>query len=189
MNAVPQLQEVIHLNGVNVTAMFDTIDAVKIDNELAKFRFRASNQWIDGSINRSKIKGFYGCREEDATRNEAFVLDADEPRVLLGEDKAANPAEYLLHALISCLTTSTVFHAASRGIEIQAVDSKIEGDMDLRGFLGLSNEVRKGFEAIRVRMRFKTDAAPMLLYELAQHSPIHDVVSKSLPVALTIETC
>lgn len=188
MNAVPQLQELTHVNGVNVSAMFETIEAVKQDKELAKFRFRASNQWVDGSINRSTIQGFYGCSAEDTTRDEPFVLDADEPRVLLGEDKAPNPAEYLLHALASCLTTSTVYHAAARGIEIEAVDSKLEGDVDIRGFLDLSKDVRKGFESIRVRMRFKTKAAPMELYELAQFSPIHDVVSKSLPVKLMIET-
>jgi uncharacterized OsmC-like protein len=188
MNAVPQLQELFHVNGVNVSALFDTIDAVKEDSELAKFRFRASNRWVDGSHNRSTVKSFHGCKSEDVTRTAPFVLGADEPAILLGEDKAANPAEYLLHALISCLTTSTIYHAAARGIEIEAVESQLEGDMDLRGFLGLSNEVRKGFQAIRVHMRFKTNAAPMVLYELAQHSPIHDVVSKSLPVRLKIET-
>ncbi|HKY02623.1 MAG TPA: OsmC family protein [Burkholderiales bacterium] len=188
MNAMPQRQELVHVNGVNVAAMFDTIDAVKQDKELATFRFRADNRWVNGGYNRSTIKSFYGCRAEDTTRSAPFVLAADEPPVLLGEDKAANPAEYLLHALAACLTTSTVYHAAARGIEIEAVDSQLEGDMDLRGFLGLSSEVRKGFECIRVRMRFKTQASPEAIFELAQYSPINDVVSKSLPVKLTIET-
>ena len=188
MNAVPQPQELTHVNGVNVTAMFETIEAVKQDKELAGFRFRAENRWIDGSSNLSTIKSFYGCKAEDTTRRAPFVLAADEPPILLGEDKAPNPAEYLLHALASCLTTSTVYHAAVRGIEIEAVDSRLEGDIDVRGFLGLSNEVRKGFESIRVNMRFKTKASAETLLELAQFSPINDVVSKSLPVKLNIET-
>jgi uncharacterized OsmC-like protein len=181
-------QEPTIVNGVNVTGIFETIDAVKADTELAKFQFRASNTWIDGGHNRSTIKGFYGCRAEDETRSEPFVLDADEPSVLLGQDRGANPVEFVLHALASCLTTSMVYHAASRGIVIEAVDSTLEGDLDLRGFLGISNTVRKGYQRIRVRMRVKTDASPQKLRELAQFSPVYDVVSNSVPVEVVVET-
>ena len=175
-------------NGVNVTALFETIDAVKNDSGLANFQFRAENRWIDGGYNRSTIQAFYGCRDEDQTRSEPFVLDADEPPVLLGEDAGANPVEYVLHALAACLTTTMVYHAAARGIEIEAVDSALEGDLDLRGFLGLSDEVRKGYHDIRVRMRVKSDASPATLRELAKFSPVYDVVSNSLPVQVIVET-
>lgn len=175
-------------NGVNVTALFDTIGAVKNDPALAEFQFRARNQWIDGGHNRSTIQAFFGCRAEDTTRTEPFVLDADEPPVLLGQDAGANPVEFVLHALAACLTTTMVYHAAARGIVIEAVDSTLEGDLDLRGFLGISNDVRKGYRQVRVRMRVKSAAAPRLLRELAQYSPVFDIVSNSLPVDVVVDT-
>jgi len=175
-------------NGVDVTALFETIDAVKHDTGLAEFRFRASNQWLDAGHNRSTIQGFYGCRAEDTGRAEPFVFDADEPPVLLGQDAGANPVEYVLHALAACLTTTMVFHAAARGIEIEAVDSELEGDLDVRGFLGLSDEVRKGYREIRVNFRVKSTASSSTLSELAKFSPVYDIVSNSLPVEVRVET-
>lgn len=182
-------QKPVLTNGVDVTALGDTIKAVSADPGLATFRFRAENAWIDGGHNRSTIRGFYGCRMEDTSRSEPFMLDADEPAVLLGRDAGANPVEYVLHALAGCLTTTMVYHAAARGIVIEAVDSTLEGDLDLRGFLGLSNKVRKGFETIRVRMRVRSDADPAKLRDLAQFSPVFDIVSNSLPVEVVVETC
>lgn len=181
-------QESVHTNGVDVTALFDTIAAVKQDRELAKFQFRARNQWLDGGHNRSTIKAFHGCRAEDTNRSAPFVLDADEPPVLLGRDAGANPVEYVLHALAACLTTTMVYHAAARGIEIRAVESTLEGDLDLRGFLGVSNDVRKGFHDIRVLMRVQSKAAAETLRGLAQYSPVYDIVSNSLPVQVVVET-
>lgn len=180
--------EPVILNGVNVTGVFDTIKAIKADEGLARFQFRAKNGWIDGEHNRSTIQGFHGCRMEDESRAEPFVLDADEPPVLLGQDAAPNPVEFILHALAACLTTTMVYHAAARSIAIEAVDSALEGDLDLRGFLGISNDVRKGYEKIRVRMRVKSDARPEALRELAQFSPVYDVVSNSVPVDVMVET-
>lgn len=182
-------QQHADLNGVNLPALFDTIAAVKQDPGLAEFRFRASNRWIEGGHNQSTIQSFYGCRTEDRTRTAPFVLDADEPPVLLGQDAGANPVEFILHALAACLTTTMVYHAAARGIEIGAVDSTLEGDLDLRGFLGISDEVRKGYREIRVNMRVNSDAAPATLKQLAQFSPVYDVVSRSVPVEVRIETC
>jgi uncharacterized OsmC-like protein len=181
-------REPVVLNGVNVTGVFETINAVKADAELASFQFRAHNTWIDGGHNRSEIQGFYGCRAEDETRTKPFVLDADEPPVLLGRDLGPNPVEFILHALAACLTTTMVYHAASRNITIEAVDSTLEGDLDVRGFLGISQEVRKGYHHVRVRMRVKSQAKPEVLRELAMFSPVYDVVSNSLPVELVVET-
>jgi uncharacterized OsmC-like protein len=181
-------QDPVFMNGVNVTGVFETIDAIKADDGLAKFQFRASNEWLDGGHNRSTIKGFYGCRMEDETRTQPFVLDADEPPVLLGQDAGANPVEFVLHGLAACLTTTMVYHAAARGIEIEAVESALEGDIDLRGFLGISDEVRKGYHDIRVRMRVKSQAEPQTLRDLAEFSPVYDVVSNSLPVDVVVET-
>lgn len=192
MNAQPALQtrqtRPTVTNGVDVTALFDTINAVKADTALAQFKFRASNRWLDGGHNRSTIQGFYGCKAEDTTRTKPFILDNDEPPVLLGRDAGANPVEYILHALAGCLTTTMVYHAAARGIEIRAVESALEGDLDLRGFLGLSKEVRKGYQVVRVNMRVKSDAKPEMLRELAQFSPVYEMISRALPVEVSIET-
>lgn len=188
MNAQPAMQQPATMNGVNVTALFDTIKAVKADTALAHFQFRASNRWIDGGHNRSTIQSFFGCKSEDTMRAKPFVMDNDEPPVLLGADAGANPVEYILHALAGCLTTTMVYHAAARGIEIKALESALEGDLDLRGFLGLSSEVRKGYQAIRVKMRVQSDAKPQMLRELAQFSPVYDMVSRSVPVDVIVDT-
>jgi uncharacterized OsmC-like protein len=182
------LKEPVIMNGVSVTGIFDTIAAVKADAGLAEFKFRARNQWIDGGHNRSTIEGFYGCRQEDSSRKKPFVFDASEPPVLLANNEGANPVEFVLHALAGCLTTTMVYHAAARGIKIEAVDSKLEGDLDLQGFLGISDKVRKGYREVRVTMRVKSNARPEFLRGLAQFSPVFDIVSNSLPVVVTVET-
>lgn len=176
------------VNGVDVTALAETIDAVKANAEIAKFNFRASNAWMGGDRNRSTIKEFTGALTEHRTGVQAFIADNGEPDVLLGDDAAPNPVEWLLHALIGCITTSTTYHAAARGIVIEAINSEIEGDLDLRGFLGVSDQVRKGYSNIRVRMRVKTKAAPDAIEALTQMSPVLDVVSRSVPVAIHVET-
>lgn len=177
------------VNGVNVTALMDTIEAVKQTPEIAAFRFRGSNTWLGGDHNRSTFKQFYGAGGEQRATASGFVLDNGEPEVLLGSDEGANPAEHLLNALMGCLTTTMTYHAAARGIEIKSIETEAEGDLDLRGFLGLSDTIRKGYQSIRVRMRVKSDADAARLRELAQFSPIYDIVSNSVPVDLAVETC
>ena len=174
-------------NGVNVTKLFATIGAVKENPEIAKFQFRATNQWIKGGHNRTSIKGFYGACSEDTTRTEPFVLDADEPPILLGKDAGPNPVEYVLKALASCMTTTMVYHAASRGIAIEEVESTLEGDLDLQGFLGIKKEVRKGFQNIKVSFKVKSDGDTKLLEQLAKNSPVFDIVTNPVPVAVTVE--
>lgn len=180
-------QQPIVRNGVDVTALFETIDAVKGNPDIAQFQFRARNRWMGGDHNRSTIDGFYGACQE-MRHGEPFELDNGEPAVLLGADRHPNPVEYVLHALVGCLTTTMVYHAAARGIGIERVDSRLEGDLDLRGFLGLSDKVRKGFHTVRVHMRVKSSATAAQLRELAQFSPVFDIVSNSLPVEVEIET-
>jgi uncharacterized OsmC-like protein len=174
-------------NGVNVTQLISTIQAIKEKPDLAKFKFRATNEWMDGTQNVATIASFYGaCSETE--RPEPFRFLADEPPVLCGKDQGANPVEFLLSALSMCVTTSIVAHSAARGIEIDAVESNLEGDLDVRGFLGMSATVRKGYEVIRMRLRVKTNGSAELLRQLAEYSPVFDVVSRSVPVDLTIET-
>ncbi|HJR76888.1 MAG TPA: OsmC family protein [Nitrospiraceae bacterium] len=176
------------INGVNTEQMGATVQAVQKDPALATFRFRASNTWINGGHNRSMIKSFYGAGAEDTVRTKPFVVGAAEPPVLLGEDQAPNPAEYVLHALAACLTTSLVYHAAARGIRIESMESQLEGDLDLRGFLGLSDDVRKGFQEIRATFTVKSDATKELLEKLAKFSPVYDTIANPVPVSISIKT-
>jgi uncharacterized OsmC-like protein len=166
-----------------------TIDAMKEDSELAQARFRLSNKWISGGHNQSIVDGFYGAKQE-LRHASTFKLDADEPAVLAGTDKGANPVEHLLNALAACVTTSMVYHAAGRGIAIEALESELEGDIDLRGFLGISDTVRKGFQNIRITFRIKTrePVDTVLLKELTTFSPVLDVASNGTPIDIAIET-
>jgi uncharacterized OsmC-like protein len=175
-------------NGVDVGQLMNVIGSIEADIDYAKFQWRASNQWIDGELSRSEIKGFYAGNEEDTSRDEAFTLLADEPPIASGENRAPNAMEYLLHALASCLTGTLVNHASVRGIEIEAVDSSYAGDMDVRGLFGLAEDVRKGFSKVAVNMRVKSEASVEELTELALFSPVYDVISNSLPVDFTLTT-
>jgi uncharacterized OsmC-like protein len=180
------------INGVNVEQLFTTIDAIKDNPGLAKFKFRASNEWVNGGHNRTAIKDFYGAGQEDTTRQQTFVFDNDEPTVLLGEDNGANPVEFVLHALAGCLTTSLVYHAAAQGIRIEAVESKFEGELDLRGFLGMSEDVRNGYQNIRVTFKIKADAPEEKLKELCElaqkRSPVFDIITNPTPVSVQLAT-
>lgn len=183
------MTEPVICNGVNVTALMETIAAVKATPAIARFNFRATNTWMGGEKNRTTMKDFTGALQEHRTSAEPFVFDNGEPEILLGADMAPNPVEWLLHALIGCMTTTTAYHAAARGIEIRSIASAIEGDLDLRGFLGLSDKVRKGYSEIRVRMRVGTSVDVETVRALTTMSPVFDVVSKSVPVRVEIETC
>ncbi len=132
-----------NVNGINVDQLFSTIEQVKANPEIARFQFRAKNTWIEGTHNRATVKDFYGALKEDDSRD-SLVFEIDEPPVLCGRNLGANPVEYLLVALSGCLTTSLIAHAAARGIEIKKVESRYDGDLDLQGFLGISEEVYYG---------------------------------------------
>lgn len=175
------------VNGVDLDQMMQTIDALKRDSEAAQFTFRAHNKWMGGTLNRTTIKDFYGMGGEDESRTESFELLADEPPALAGENRGANPVEYLLTGLAGCLMTGLVAHAAARGIVIEEAECELEGDIDLRGFLGISSQVKKGYEDIRVSFRVKSDASSEELMELCQFSPVFDTVSNPTPVSIDIQ--
>jgi uncharacterized OsmC-like protein len=175
-------------NGVDTEKLFATLDLIKDQPELARFQFRATNRWISGAHNRSTIKGFYGAGAEDASRAEAFQLDAGEPAILLGADTGPNPAEYVLHALAACLTTSIVYTAAARKVRLTAVESTVAGDLDARGAFGLDDAVRNGFERIAVSFRVTGDAPEGKLREIVERarerSAVYDMVTNGVPVAV-----
>jgi uncharacterized OsmC-like protein len=179
-------------NGVDTATMFATLDAVKAEPSLGRFQFRARNEWIDGSHNQVTIRDFYAAGQEDTSRSQTFTIDAGEPAILLGTDTGPNPAELLLAALSACLTTSVVYVAAARGVKLTAVQSTVEGDMDVRGALGLSDEVRNGFESIRVTFEVEGDAPAEKLQEVVgraqQRSAVFDMVTNGVPVSVEAVT-
>jgi uncharacterized OsmC-like protein len=174
-------------NGVDMDVLWKTINAVKEEPSLGKSKFRVHNKWLKGGYNKTTVSDFYGAGQENSHK-QTFALEADEPEILAGKDLAANPVEQLLHSLAACLTTSMVYHAATRGIEIEELESHLEGELDIRGFMGLSSDVRKGYQNIRVTFRVKTDSENVeRLRELAEFSPVFDVVSNGTSVDLNIE--
>jgi uncharacterized OsmC-like protein len=176
------------LNGLDTRKMAETVTALKADPTLARFEFRARNRWVSGGENRSVIKDFYGAGAEDASRPEAFEFTNGEPPVLLGHNEGANPVEFLLHALAGCVTTTTVLHAAARGIEIEALSTRLVGDIDLQGLLAL-DDVPAGYQGIRIEMDIKAkNASDAELDELIgfarAHSPVCDTVCRPVPVTI-----
>lgn len=178
------------VNGVNVDELFGTIDAVKKSPVIATFRFRADNQWMDGGHNRTTIKNFYGT-QKDLKHDKPFVLDADEPPLLLGRDLGPNPVEYVLTALAACVTTTIVYHAAARGIAIRSLESRLEGDLDLQGFLGLRDDIPRGYKEIRMYVKIDADAPPEKLEEIVKlgpsYSPVFDTITRSVPVHVRLD--
>jgi uncharacterized OsmC-like protein len=178
------------VNGVAVDKLFETIDVIKEKPEIAKFKFRAKNKWVHGGHNHTTITDFYGALE-DHPHEKPFALDADEPPVLLGQDKGPNPVEYALKALAACVTTSLVYHAAAKGIEIRGVESRLEGDLDLRGFLGLSEEIPVGYENIRMYFKIDADVSEKEKEHLIQmgqkYSPVFNTISNATPVSVQLD--
>jgi uncharacterized OsmC-like protein len=179
-------------NGVDTEKMFATLDLIKDQPELARFQFRATNRWLGGAHNRSTIKDFYAAGGDDTSRGTAFEIDAGEPAILLGTDTGANPAEYLLHALAACLTTSIVYVAAARKVELTSVESTLTGDMDVRGALGVDPEPRNGFERIGVSFRVTGNAPVETLREVVERakarSAVYDMVTNGVPVVVDVST-
>jgi len=176
------------INGLDVQAAHDTINAIKSDKSLAKFQFRAKNRWISGGTNQSTIRDFYGAGREDKSRDEDFVFVNGEPPILLGNNEGGNPVEFLLHALAGCVTTTFVLHAMARGINIRELSIQLEGDMDLQGLLGLDDSVSPGYEEIRIKLDVKADCSDEELNDLLayaeQHSPVCNTVCRPVPVKI-----
>jgi uncharacterized OsmC-like protein len=190
MQQTAKKQKPLSLNGVNVSQLFGNIDAIKDAPVLGKFKFRANNKWINGGHNQTTIDNFHGIQQEH-DHADPFKLDADEPPLLLGEDIGPNPVEYALTALAACVTTALVYHAAAKGIKLNAVESRLEGDIDLRGFLGISDDVRRGYENIRIYYKIDADVPDEELEELIQmgtkYSPVFDTFTNPVTVTAQLE--
>ena len=178
------------VNGVNVDQLVGTVNAIKANPALARFTFRARTEWAGGGHSRTKIQGFYGAGAEDNSRAQPFFLEGDEPPVLLGQNAGPNAVEAVLHALASCLAVGFVYNAAAQGIQVDALTFELEGDLDLRAFLGLTDTVRPGYEGIRLTYFVRADAPRQQLEELCDYvqrtSPVLDILRNPVPVTLRL---
>jgi uncharacterized OsmC-like protein len=178
-------------NGVDTAILFATLDAVKAAPEAARFQFRAANEWLSGTHNRSTIDGYFGVGEE-RTHERVFTFDADHPAVLVGRDNGPTPVEYVLHALAACLTAGLANIAAARGVRLTSVTSTVVGDIDLNGILGLNPNVRNGYEKIALRFTVKGDAPADVLKSIVeqsrQRSAVFDIITNQVPVSIDVAT-
>ena len=178
-------------NGIDTAQVYGTLDVLKAHPEAARFEFRVSNRWIDGTHSRSTIQSLWGAGAEDTSRSEPFIVDASEPPVLFGHNEAPNPAEFLLHALAGCLTLTIVNVAAACKVELTEVSSTLTGVLDARGATGLDDSYRNGFERIEVAFTIRGDASPEKLREVVERaqarSVVYDMVTNGVPVAVTAD--
>ena len=182
-------RERVPLNGVDTPTLFGTLDVVKGQPELAKFQFRARNRWQNGTLSETTISTFSGAGGEHAHKT-TFRLNGDHPAVLVGEDRAPLPIEYLLHALASCITGGIANIAAARGVALTEVESTLEGDINLLGIFGMSKDVRNGYQGIRASFSIKGDAPPEKLQEIVEQSrarsAVLDVLTNGVPVSMSV---
>jgi uncharacterized OsmC-like protein len=178
-------------NGVDTATLFATLDAVRAAPQAAKFQFRARNEWISGTHNRSTVDGFFGVGEE-RSHERTWVFDADHPAVLVGHDNGPTPVEFVLHALAACLTAGLANIAAARGVRLTEVRSSVAGNIDLNGILGLDPAVRNGYEQIAVHFTVRGEAPPEKLREIVEQSrarsAVYDIITNQVPVSIDVET-
>lgn len=177
------------LNGVNTPVLFATIDAVRGTPSLGAFQFRARNRWVEGTCSDTTIEGFAGAGGEHQ-HQATFSYRADHPAVLVGADRGPTPVEFLLHALASCICSGIGNIAAARGVRLTSVESTIEGDIDLRGILGISKEVRNGYQQLRLKVAIAGDAPQDVLDRIVEQakarSAVYDVLTSGVPVELSV---
>lgn len=178
-------------NGIDLEQLTATVEALGDDEKLGTFTFRASSRWKDGTHNLGEIGRFIHAGEEDDSRAAPFELEGDEPPVLLGDNHGPNAVELVLQALGFCYAVGYVANAAARGIELSRMDYEVEGDLDVRSFLGLDGP-RPGFTQIRVTGRVASpNATEEQLAELCNYvqetSPVRDVIANAVPVHTSLE--
>lgn len=176
-------------NGVNVEALLGARQALEKAPEAAQFKWRASCEWLNGTHSRSSISSFFGLGAEQ-TRSKSFAVEADHPEVFAAEDHAPTPVELVLSGLASCLMAGVAAVAQRRGFQLHSVKATIEADMDLYGILGIDDEVRNGFGAIRVHFDIKADASEddikALVAQSQKRSAVFDIVTNPTSVFVTV---
>ena len=176
-------------NGVNVEALLGARKALSEAPEAAKFNWRASCKWVNGTHSNSIVQNFFGLGGEQQHRTE-FSFDADHPEIFASEDKGATPVEYVLVGLASCLTAGIAAVAQNRGIQLRSVSATIEGSMDIQGILGIDRDVRNGFDGITVKYQIDADATPdeikALVAQSQKRSAVFDIVTNPTNVSVEV---
>ena len=176
-------------NGVNVEALLGAREALTGMPEAAKFNWRASCKWMNGTHSRSSVQGFFGLGEEQNHRTE-FSFDVDHPEIFASEDNGATPVEYVLVGLASCLTAGVAAVAQNRGIQLRSVEAKLEGSMDIQGILGIDSDVRNGYDDIKVTFDIDADASrkdiEALVAQSQKRSAVFDIVTNPTNVTVAV---
>ncbi len=179
------------LNGIDTDQLVATVNAIKENPDIARFQFRTDTEWVSGGHSRSSAQGFFGAGTEDGSRKKPFIIEGDEPPVLLGSNTGPNAVEAILASIGSCLAVGFVYNAAAQGIKVKSLKFTIKGDIDLHGFLGLSEEIRPGYQNISVSYKINSDAPREKIEELCEYvqrtSPVLDMIRNGLPVSVTLE--
>ena len=175
-------------NGVNVEALLGAREALTEAPEAARFQWRASCVWKNGTHSHSTVEGFYGLGEEQSHKT-VFNFDADHPELFASEDNGATPVEYVLVGLASCLTAGVAAVAQHRNIQLRSVTATLEGGMDVQGILGIDSDVRNGFDGIKVSFKVDADASEKdikaLVAQSQKRSAVYDIVTN--PTNVTVE--
>ena len=175
-------------NGVNVEALLGAREALTATPEGAKFTWRATCKWVNGTHSRSTIKGFFGLGEEQSHKTE-FSFEADHPEIFASEDHAATPVEMVLAGLASCLTAGVAAVAQMRDIQLNSVSATLEGGMDIQGILGIDSDVRNGFDGIKVHYDIDADATDdeikAIVAQSQKRSAVFDIVTN--PTNVTVD--
>ena len=175
-------------NGVNVQALLDAREALKGAPGATAFTWRASCKWQNGTHSTSKVKGFFGLGQEQSHKTETS-FEADHPEIFASEDKGITPIEYVLVGLASCLTAGIAAVAQNRGVQLNSVESQLEGKMDIRGILGMDSDVRNGYDDIKVTFKIDAEAdrkeIEAIVAQSQKRSAVYDVITN--PVNVTVE--
>jgi uncharacterized OsmC-like protein len=178
-------------HGIDTPVLVETVFGVVAKQpDLANFQFRASNKWMNGTHSRTTMKDFFGAGG-DHPHKSAYTAEGDHPSVLCGSDNAPTPVEWVLHALATCLTAGIANIAAMRDVTLRRVESRVEGDIDLRGILGLSKEARNGYKNVRIVFEIEGDAPPEKLREIVEQSrarsAVYDIITNGVPVSVAVK--
>ena len=177
-------------NGVNVEALIAAREALSNAPAAAQFKWRATNEWKNGTHSHSTVEGFYGLGQEQQHKR-AFSFDADHPEVFAAEDLGITPVEFVLVGLVSCLTGGIAAIAQHRNIQLRSVKATIEGDMDIQGMLGIDSDVRNGYSGIKVTYDIDADAdrkdIEALVAQSQKRSAVYDIVANPTNVTVVVK--
>ena len=183
------MPEAIVKNGVNVEALLAAREALKNAPEAARFKWRASCKWQNGTHSQTKVQGFHGLGEEQKHKTE-FSFEADHPEIFASEDLGATPVEYVLVGLASCLTAGVASVAQNRGIQLRSVEARIEGSMNIQGILGIDSDVRNGYEDIKITFDIDADASKKdieaLVAQSQKRSAVYDIITNPTNVEVQV---